>query len=264
MSNNTALNDALAAAATQASADPSQVAQPISQEQGEAYQATSLPAATTQNAVAQAPAAQPVSALSMHSSVVQSQSSISDFFKLRDGGCLIDDVKYPAVLFRLRLESSEKGGGFKPCYMMNYENSSGMVYTKSYDGVTTTSNNPAHSALSWADNKAKILQTHPKSYDFLGYDLALVVAEDVESLDGKQILKAGTVLGYTTPYTAAKKIKKVWDDAVGTNNLGKDALLLLSGEEVTKNNRQYKMLVVEAKGYAEPKVFEIEHEDVGE
>ncbi|URG13805.1 hypothetical protein [Acinetobacter phage vB_AbaS_TCUP2199] len=258
----TALNEALNAAANEAAADSTATAQPISQvDQGSVVgngEATTPAVANRQ--VAAAPAAGGPS-LSMDSSVVQSQSSITEFLKLSDGGCMVGEAKFDPIKVRIRLEDASNGGGFKPAYMMNYEGPQGMVYTKSYDGVNTSSNNPAHAGLSWADNKARILNLAPKAYDFLGYDIAFVVAEDTLSKDKKTELKAGTVLGFTTPYTAAKMLKKVWDSGVGANQRGNDAILMISGEEISKNGRQYKQLVVEHVGYAAPTtVAEPEHE----
>ncbi len=246
-----ALDAALAEAAAQANGE-AHTAQPIAQVAQETV-VQSEPQHTpvvANYAVAAAPVAG--TALSMDSSIVQAQSGITDFFKLTDGGCQISDVKYDPIKVRLRLEDAQKGGGFKPALMMNYEAPSGMVYTKSYDGQTTVSSNPAHSALSWAANKQKILQLAPKAYDFLGYDIAFVVAEDVTSKDKKTVLKAGTVLGFTTPFTASKMLKKVWDAAINGNQRGNDVILKISGEEISKNNRQYKQLVVELLGYEAP------------
>lgn len=258
----TALNEALNAAAQEAATDSTATAQPISQ----VDQSTVVGEATTTSpAVANRQVAAPAaggSSLSMDSSVVQSQSSITEFLKLSDGGCMVGEAKFGPIKVRIRLEDASNGGGFKPAYMMNYEGPQGMVYTKSYDGVNTSSNNPAHAGLSWADNKARILNLAPKAYDFLGYDIAFVVAEDTESKDKKaELLKAGTILGFTTPYTAAKMLKKVWDAGVGANQRGNDAILMISGEEISKNGRQYKQLVVEHVGYAAPTTAaEPEHE----
>lgn len=249
------LDATLAAAAQAAAGDNSQTAQPISQvEQGTVVQEqNNTPAVVNQQNYA--PANTGGASISMHSSVVQSQSSITDSFKLTDGGCSIADVKYDPIEVLLRLEDAQKGGGFKPAFMMNYEAPSGMVYTKSYDGVTTTSNNPAHSNLSWVQNKQKILGLSPKAFDYLGYDIAFVVAKDTLSKDKKTTLKAGTVLGFTTPYLASKMLLKVWNNAVSANALGKDAILTISGEEVSQNSRQYKKLVLVEQGYAEPRTF---------
>lgn len=246
------LDQTLAAAASQAAGDSSNTAQPISQTEGQAtvIEHNNSPAVANQQVAAYQP---PASPLTMQSNEVQAQSSITEFFKLTDGGCSVGDVKYNPLKVLLRVEDATNGGGFRPAYMMNYEAPSGMVYTKSFDGAKTTSNNPAHSGLSWADNKRKILEIDPKAYDYLGYDIALVVAEDTKSKDEKTTLAAGTVLGFTTPYTAAKMFKKVWDNAVANNSVGKDAVLVLSGEEINNNGRQYKKLVVVEQGYAEPK-----------
>ena len=258
MTQQNALTDALAQAAEAAQSDSTATAQPISQVEQGTVVGTNTPAVANHQ-VATAPAGG--ASLSMDSSVVQSQSSITEFLKLSDGGCMIGEVKFDPIKVRIRLEDAQNGGGFKPAYMMNYEGPQGMVYTKSYDGVTTTSNNPAHGGLSWADNKARILQIAPKAYDFLGYDIAFVVAETVIGKDKKTELKAGTVLGFTTPYTAAKMLKKVWDAGVGANQRGNDAILMISGEEISKNGRQYKQLVVEHVGYAAPTdLAEPEHE----
>lgn len=247
------LNDVLAAAANQASGDASNVAQPITQDEiKNATVVETQPAVSNQQVAAYQ---QPAAPLSMDSNIVQAQSSITDFFKLTDGGCSVGDVKFDPIKVRLRIEDAQKGGGFKPAFMMNYEAPSGMVYTKSYDGSTTVSNNPAHSNLNWSDNKARIKQLSPNAFDYLGYDLAFVVAEDTDSKDKKATLKAGTVLGFTTPYTAAKMLKKVWDNAIGAGQRGNDAILILSGEEISKNQKNYKQLVVVEQGYDAPKTF---------
>lgn len=254
------LNDVLAAAANAASGNAENVAQPISQE--DVSQAETVidhqPAVANQQV---ATYQQPASPLSMDSNVVQAQSSITDYFKLTDGGCSVGDVKYDPIKVRLRLEDAQKGGGFKPAFMMNYEAPSGMVYTKSYDGITTISNNPAHSNLPWTTNVERIKKLNPNAYDYLGYDLAFVVAEDTVSKDKKTTLPAGTVLGYTTPYTAAKKLKKVWDSAVAANKRGSDAILIVAGEEISKNSKTYKQLVVLEQGYDSPKNIAVEPED---
>lgn len=255
------LDQTLAAAAQAANGDATQTAQPISQvETGSVVNQdqSGAPAVSNQQ-VAQYQA--PAPSLTMDSGLVQSQSSITDFFKLTDGGCSIADVKYDPIKVRLRVEDASQGGGFKPALMMNYEAPSGMVYTKSYDNQTTSSNNPAHAGLPWAANKQKILGLSPKAYEFLGYDIAFVVAEDVQSKDKKSVLKAGTVLGFTTPYTAAKLLKKVWDGAMGANARGKDAILTISGEEVSKNGIQFKKLVVVEHGYEDAKNIHVEPED---
>lgn len=249
------LDATLAAAAQAAQADTSNTAQPISQTEsnnGNVVATDNTPAVSNQQVVAVNSTG---ASISMHSSIVQSQSSITDFFKLTDGGCSIADVKYDPIKLLLRIEDAQKGGGYKPAFMMNYEAPSGMVYTKSYDGQTTTSNNPAHAGLSWIDNKNKIKAMASSAFDFLGYDIAFVVAEDTLSKDGKVTLKASTVLGFTTPYLAAKQLKKVWDNAIACNALGKDAVLTVSGEEVSKNGRTFKQLVIVENGYAAPRTF---------
>lgn len=247
------LDATLAAAAAEAQADTTQTAQAINQvDHGSVVSTDNTPAVSNQQ-VAVAPTTG--TSLTMHSSVVQAQSSITDFFKLTDGGCSVADVKYDPIKVLLRMADAQEGGGFKPAYMLNFEAPSGMVYTKSYDGVTTVSNNPAHSGLSWAENVAKIKALAPNAFAYLGYDVAFVVAEDTASKDGKTTLKAGTVLGFTTPYLASKQLKKVWDNAVSSNALGKDSVLTLSGEEISKNGKNFKQLVIVENGYAAPRSF---------
>lgn len=245
------LQDTLAAAAAQSQADESQVAQPIEQQNNvvaeQVYQASNLPAAhEPRRAVT----------MSMDSDEVQNESSIGSFLKLTDGGVEVSDTKYGPVKVALRVEDATNGGGFKPAQMMNYEGPQGMVYTKTYDQCNTVSNNPAHSALSWAANCEKVLAMHPQAYKYLGYDLALVVTEDVQPLKkGGDVLKAGTVLGFTTPYTASKTFLAIWKAAVAASQRGKDVILEVEGEEISKNSRSYKIVRVKTIGYAEPENY---------
>ena len=248
-----ALQDTLAAAAAASQSDASQVAQPIEQQQQQttnvvaeqAYAASNLPAA-------HAPAGSP---LSMDSSEVQNESAIGSFLKLTEGGVEVSDVKYGPIKVALRVEDASLGGGFRPAQMMNYEGPQGMVYTKTYDQANTVSNNPAHAALSWPANCQKVLEMHPNAYKYLGYDLALVVTEDVPPLKSGEPLKAGTVLGFTTPYTASKTFLAIWKAAIAANQRGNDVLLEVEGEEVSKNNRKYKVIRVKTLGYAEPQNY---------
>lgn len=254
------LESTLQAAAAASQADASQVAQPIEQQEVQQnYQAQSLPAVNN-NAVAQHHV-QPTN-LTMDSSDVQNESSIGSFLKLTDGGVEVSDTKYGAIKVALRVEDAANGGGFKPARMMNYEGAQGMVYTKTYDGANTESNSPAHSNLSWAANCEKIMQLSPKAYSYLGYDLALVVSEDVKPLKaGGEVLKAGTVLGFTTPYTASKLFLAAWKAAVAASQRGNDVILELEGEEISKNSRMYKVLRMKTLGYKAPQNYLVEDAD---
>lgn len=250
------LNDALTAAAAQVAGDTLAAAQPIQQGQQE-QQNHAVQQTQPVYAMAQPNNASP---LTMDSNIVQAQSGITEYFKLTDGGCSVGDVKYEPIKVLLRLEDAASGGSFKPAMIMNYDTPAGMVYTKSYDMVSTVSNNPAHSGLGWNANKAKILTVDGKAYEYLGYDLAMVVAEDALSKDKKTTLAAGTVLGYSTPYLASKLLKKVWDAGMAANMRGKDAVLMVSGIEINKSSKNYKQLVVENLGYAEPKNFGVSYD----
>lgn len=250
------LADTLNAAAAASQADASQVAKPIEQAAAPAatqdYVAAGLPATQQTTAVAHN---SPASPMSMDSSEIQNESAITSFLKLTEGGVEVSDTKYGPIKVALRIEDASQGGGFRPARMMNYEGAQGMVYTKTYDHVNTVSNSPAHAALSWAASCEKVLQNNDKAYDFLGYDLALVVVEDTQPLKGSEVLPAGTVLGFTTPYTASKTFLAIWKAAVAANQRGNDVLLELEGEEVSKNNRKYKVLRVKTLGYEAPKVY---------
>lgn len=236
------LQDQLNAISGQSQGAAVQTAQPIEQAQN-VQQAQVLHHA---QAVAQNYAPAPVAAapLTMDSNEVAASGSVSAFIKLRDGGLELDDTKFGAVKFNLNIEGAENGGSFRPCHCMNYNSAAGYVYTKSYDGVSTSSSSPAHNGLPWNVNCQNILNVSPKAYSYVGFELVLEVAEDAVSTDKKTTIEAGTRFGYTTPYTAAKEIKAIWDKAIKEGKRGEDVLVELSGEEVSKNGNTYKKLVV--------------------
>lgn len=222
-----------AAAATQAPAEAVQQAQPIQ--------------ATASAVVASVPATHvpaTATALTMDSAEVVAQNSVSSFIKLIDGGLKLEDAKFGAVEFEIVIAGAESGGSFRPCKMMNYQGANGYVYTKSYDGVNTSSSDASHNGLPWHSNVEKILAKSPKAFEFLGYELALKVHKDVTSNDGKVEIAAGTVFGYSTPYTSSKQIKALWDKYSGTNR-GDSVVVSISGLEVNKNGFEYNKLIIE-------------------
>lgn len=184
-------------------------------------------------------------ALSMDSTEVQVSGSVASFLKLRDGGLLLEDAKFPACKFNLRVEDASLGGSFRPCKIMNYQSTAGYIYTKTYDGAVAVSSTPAHNNIPWAVNVEKILQVAPKSYEYLGFEIVLELTENVTSIDGKTEIQAGTRFGYSTPYTAAKLIKAIWDKAVAEGKRGQDIQVMVSGVEVSKDGNDFKKLVIE-------------------
>lgn len=244
MTNANPLQAQLDQVAATAEAEAVQTAQPMNQATEQSAQtATNAPAVS----MAHAPAvAQPAMALSMDSTEVQVSGSVASFLKLRDGGLLLEDAKFPPCKFKLRIEDASLGGSFRPCKCMNYQSAAGYIYTKSYDGVTAVSSTPAHNNIPWAVNVEKILQVAPKAYEYLGFELVLELAEDSKSTDGKTEISAGTRFGYSTPYTAAKLIKAVWDKAVAEGKRGQDIVVTVSGVEVSKDGNDFKKLVIES------------------
>lgn len=239
MTNSNPLQDQLNAAAGQIAtptAEPIQQAQPVAP--------MTSPSASTVVGYAAPAAASP---LTMDSNEVVSAGSVSDFVKLLDGGLSLDDEKFDPVKFKIMLEGADLGGSFRPCKMMNYNGTTGYVYTKTYDGVTTSSSNPAHNGLPWNVNVERILSIDGKAFDFIGYELTLETAEDVKSRNGKKEIPAGSMFGYSTPYTAAKQIKAIWDKYSKTNR-GETLIIELSGEEVSNNGKEFKKLIVNVVG----------------
>lgn len=242
------LQDQLDAVAASANAE-AEAAQVVNQNEGanaavvnQQGQAAQAPAVS----MAHAPAAvQPAAALSMDSTEVQVSGSVASFLKLRDGGVLLEDAKFNPVKFKLRVEDASQGGSFRPCKSMNYQSAAGYIYTKTYDGVNTVSATSAHNNIPWVDNVNKILAVAPKAYEFLAFELVLELAEDVKSVDGKTEILAGTRFGYSTPYTAAKLVKSIWDKAVAEGKRGQDITVLVSGVEVSKDGNDFKKLVMD-------------------
>lgn len=195
-----------------------------------------------------APAPVAAAPLSMDSADVASVGSVTEFIKLGDDGLKLGDGKFPATKFKLTIEGAEKGGSFRPCHCMNYQGATGYVYTKSYDGVTTVSSNPSHNGLPWQQNCQQILQLNPKAYSFVGFELVLELAEDIESKDKKVSFEAGTLFGYTTPYTAAKTVKAIWDKAIREGKRGETIIVEVSGQEISKDGNDYKKLIMEVVG----------------
>ena len=70
------------------------------------------------------------------------------------------------------------------------------------------------------------------------------MAEDTASVDGKTTIPAGTLFGYTTPYTASKLLKAVWDKALAQGKRGEKVVVELSGEEIKSDKGQYKKLIL--------------------
>lgn len=182
--------------------------------------------------------------LTMDDAAVSAVSGVSGFIKLRDGGLELDEAKFGEVNFKVKIESTQQGGSFQPCYCHNYSTPAGQIYTKSYDNVTTASNSPAHSNLSWSDSVALATQKDPNSYTYLGFELTLELEKDTESLDKKTTLVAGTKFGYTTPYTASKQFKALWDKALSEGKRGQEVVVTLSGEEVSSPKGTYKKLIM--------------------
>ena len=232
------VQDALAAAA--AAADV-QTAQPIQQEAVQAAQPLAQINQQAHGVVEYVPAA---AALTMDDSAVTAVSGVSNFVKLRDGGLELDGEKFGAAKFNLTIEGSNNGGSYQPCFCMNYQSPTGQVYTKSYDGAVTVSNNPAHNGLPWGQNVALIQQKDAKAYTYTGFELTLELAEDTASVDGKTTIPAGTLFGYTTPYTASKLLKAVWDKALAQGKRGEKVVVELSGEEIKSDKGQYKKLIL--------------------
>lgn len=230
---------ALAAAAAEAQSTV-QTAEPIQQE---VVQAAQVLAPVNQN---NSPAAYvaPAAALTMDDSAVTAVSGVSNFVKLRDGGLELDGEKFGAAKFNVTIEGSNNGGSYQPCFCMNYQSAAGQVYTKSYDGAVTVSNNPAHNGLPWSANCALIQQKDAKAYSYTGFELTLELAEDTVSVDGKTTIPAGTLFGYTTPYTASKLLKALWDKSIAQGKRGQKVTVELSGEEIKNDKGMYKKLIL--------------------
>lgn len=245
MNTSNPLQDQLAAAAATAQATQHTEPQVV-------QAATPMP---TQNAPAVAMAVAPAqyapaAPLTMDSNEVILAGSISDFIKLTDGGLSLQEGKFDPVIFELILNGAESGGSFRPCRMMNYQNPNGYVYTKTYDGVITSSSDASHNGLPWGENVQRIKTASPKAYEFIGYELTLTTHQDIASKDGKTEIPAGTIFGYSTPFTASKQIKAIWDKWSPTHR-GQTLLIKLSGEEVSKDGNVYKKLVIETIGIKE-------------
>lgn len=222
-------------------AEAAQAAAPI-------QQAAPVQAATPVVGTSYAPAPVAAAPLSMDSADVASVGSVTEFIKLGDDGLKLGDGKFPATKFKLTIEGAENGGSFRPCHCMNYQGAAGYVYTKSYDGVTTVSSNPSHNGLPWQQNCQQILQLNPKAYSFVGFELVLELAEDIESKDKKVSFEAGTMFGYTTPYTAAKTVKAIWDKAIREGKRGESVIVEVSGQEISKDGNDFKKLIMEVVG----------------
>lgn len=245
---NTAVNplqDQLNQVAGQAEA--AQAAAPI-QQATPIQQAAPVQAAAPAVAVNYAPAPVAAAPLSMDSADVASVGSVTEFIKLGDAGLKLGDGKFDPVKFKMVIEGAENGGSFRPCHCMNYQGAAGYVYTKSYDGFTTSSSNPSHNGLPWQQNCQQILQLNPKAYSFVGFELVLELAEDIESKDKKVSFEAGTLFGYTTPYTAAKTVKAIWDKAIREGKRGETIIVEVSGQEISKDGNDYKKLIMEVVG----------------
>ena len=234
------LNAVAGQAAQVAQAAPVEQAAPVQQAQ---------PMNTAQ-AVAQAyaPALVAAAPLSMDSADVASVGSVTEFIKLGDGGLKLGDGKFGATKFKLTIEGAENGGSYRPCHCMNYQGAAGYVYTKSYDGFTTVSANPSHNGLPWQQNCANILQISPKAYSYVGFELVLELLEDIVSTDKKTEFSAGTLFGYTTPYTASKTVKAIWDKAIKEGKRGETLIVEVSGEEVSNNGNEFKKLIMNVVG----------------
>lgn len=237
------VQDALAAAAAQV--QPEQAAEVVQQEQQASQnvqQAQTLaPAVAQTHAVA---AHQPAAVMSMDDASVAAVSGVSAFVKLRDGGLELDEQKFGPTKFKLKIEGSHAGGSFQPFHACNYNSPAGYVYTKTYDNATTVSLNAAHNGMPWAENVALCKQKDPTSYTYLGFELTLELAEDTTSLDGKVTIPAGTMFGYSTPYTASKLLKGVWDKALAAGKRGENILIELSGEEIKNDKGNFKKLIL--------------------
>lgn len=232
------------AALQQANANTAKAAEPITQNDTVQNTGTSPALTQSNNQVAVANRA-PAAILTMDDSAVAAVSSVSGYLKLRDGGIELDEKKFLGANFKLKIESSTEGGSFQPCYCHNYNLPSGQVYTKSYDGVATASNNAAHSNLSWEDSVALALRQDPASYTYTGFEIVLELESDIKTVDGNHTIPAGTKFGYTTPYTAAKSFKAIWDKAISEGKRGQTITVFIDGTEVTSpKGQKYKKLIV--------------------
>jgi hypothetical protein len=203
-------------------------------------QNTGLQTVNTSVATHQAPA----SPLTMDDSAVTAVSGVSNFVKLRDGGLELDGEKFGPTKFKLKMDGVDKGGAYQPCFACNYNSPAGQVYTRSYDGVKTVSLNPSHDGLDWNQNVALCQAKDPKAFTYTAFELTLELAEDTVSADGKTTIPAGTKMGYTTPYTAAKTLKALWDKALSEGKRGETFVVELSGEEVKNDKGSYKKLIL--------------------
>ena len=76
----------------------------------------------------------------------------------------------------------------------------------------------------------------------------LELAEDIESKDKKVSFEAGALFGYTTPYTAAKTVKAIWDKAIREGKRGETIIVEVSGQEISKDGNDFKKLIMEVVG----------------
>ena len=239
------VQDALAAAAAQV--DNTQTAQAIEQPEVEVIQAVQavqpLQPAVAQHGVSQYQA--PAAPMSIEDAAVSSVSGVSNFVKLRDGGLELDGSKFGPVDFDIIMAGSDKGGSYQPVACCNYNSAAGQVYTKSYDQQTTVSNNPAHNGLPWHENILLCQSRNPSAYSYIGFELTLKLSEDTISFDCKTTITKGTLFGYTTPYTASKLLKALWDKANTEGKRGETFKIKLSGEEVKNDKGDYKKLILE-------------------
>lgn len=200
----------------------------------------------TSHAVVSHNPAQPAAMFTMDDAEVVAQSSVAGYIKLRDGGLEINEGKFGPVKFKIKIERNDLGGDFQPVKCMNYNGANKkQVYTKTYDGQKTASNSQEHNGLNWLENVQRILSKDPDAYEYMGYEVKFTVLEDVEATDKSgKVLKAGEVYGYTTPYSASKLLKGLWNKALGEGKRGQFVNVELSGLEVNKGGNLYKVLTL--------------------
>lgn len=193
-------------------------------------------------------------AMSMDDGVGEAQA-VEYFLKLGADCITVDGVMYEKLVGHLVMSDIAQGGGIQKFIGLNYSKNKVACYSKTYDGVTTAKgeNTGGH----WNDNIAEVNRIDPSNKGvFVGYDVNLTVAQDIQPMKaGQAVLKAGTILGFSTTPTGSNLITIAYKKAKAENKLGQTAIVEIVG--IASENAaklKYNKLGFKVLGYVEDQI----------
>lgn len=177
-----------------------------------------------------------------------SAGSVEYFVKMQDDAVEINGVKIPGGIdLEIIVESVTRGGGLQRFVGFNYEVGTANYYTSSTDGLVVTKGQPDQVGKPWNQHKAEIQAAHGTPFgktisEYQGHHVQGRLHKDALDKEGKVVVPAGTIVGFSTTATSNRHIDILKSKALAEKRSGQTVVVNVQG--VQKTNAAKKNYIV--------------------